>query len=78
MYYCSGTRIACLYYRIAAPKAFGAASTVKQIIKDRTLAAAGLPQTVRTFLAGNRAQSFHQRLAFLAIVDHECVVFAMR
>lgn len=24
------------------------------------------------------AQSFHQRLALLAIVDHECVVFAMR
>ena len=30
------------------------------------------------FLARDRAQSFNQRLALCAIVDHECVVFAMR
>jgi hypothetical protein len=30
------------------------------------------------FLASDRAQSFNQRLALCAIVDDECVVFAMR
>ena len=30
------------------------------------------------FLASDRAQSFNQRLALRAIVDDECVVFAMR
>jgi hypothetical protein len=30
------------------------------------------------FLARDRTQSFNQRLALCAIVDHECVVFAMR
>ena len=30
------------------------------------------------FLACDRAQSFNQRLALCAIVDNECVVFAMR
>ena len=29
-------------------------------------------------LVRDRAQSLHQRLAFAAIVDHECVVFSMR
>ena len=29
-------------------------------------------------LARDRAQSFNQRLALCAIVDNECVVFAMR
>jgi riboflavin synthase alpha subunit len=46
--------------------------------RDHTFATAICRRTVRTFLAGDRAQSFHQCPALLAIVDHEGVVFAMR
>ena len=35
-------------------------------------------ETAATDSTRDRAESFHQRLAFLAIVDHEGVVFAMR
>jgi hypothetical protein len=63
--------------RLLRTAADTAASTVKQTIKDRTLAAAGVLMTVELLLARDRAESFHQRFAFLAIVDHECVVFAM-
>src|ERR1700746_42692 len=36
------------------------------------------PKGARVFLMRDRARSFHQRLTFLAVVDDECVVFAMR